>query len=227
MGVREAAGVWEGRARGDPRTADKPRVRWRSRDRGGGLATPLTRHLRGSLSLSRPLSHDALRLLKAAFHTFVPDERVLEGSGGLTGKTTAQIGLYAHRCQDNRGLVIDPGCRTPATPPPAGFFPPLLREGVAAERICTGRPRYAIAGDQDLKATLQLRRSEQRWMGPQVDVKWEGDRTREDKETTWPTRLHAHVAGMPTRRRTDSADGAVPPWEPAAISWRVGKVTQR
>ena len=49
----------------------------------------------------------------------------------------------------------------------------------------------------------------------------------EDKQTTWPSRLHAHDASTPTYRRTASADGAVPPWEPAAISWRVGKVTQR
>jgi hypothetical protein len=33
------------------------------------------------------------------------------------------------------GLVIHPGCRTPATPTPADFFPPLLREGVAAEGL--------------------------------------------------------------------------------------------
>ena len=48
--------------------------------------------------------------------TSVADERVLDGPEALTGETTAQIGLYAHRCQDNRGLVIDPGCELLTTP---------------------------------------------------------------------------------------------------------------
>jgi hypothetical protein len=41
-GLREAAGVWEGGARGDPGTAHKHRVRWRSKDGAGVLYTALT-----------------------------------------------------------------------------------------------------------------------------------------------------------------------------------------
>ena len=48
--------------------------------------------------------------------TSVADEQVLDGPEALTGETTAQIGLHAHRCQDNRGLVIDPGCELLTTP---------------------------------------------------------------------------------------------------------------
>jgi hypothetical protein len=40
------------------------------------------------------------QLLKAALHTFVADERVLDCSRDSTGKTTAQIGLYAHLHKD-------------------------------------------------------------------------------------------------------------------------------
>src|SRR5215203_667281 len=36
-------------------------------------------------------------------------------------------GLYAHRGQADWASLERPGALTPATPPPAGFFPPLLR----------------------------------------------------------------------------------------------------
>jgi hypothetical protein len=45
------------------------------------------------ISLPTP-NHDSLRLLKAALHTFVADEWVLEGPEDLSGETKAQIGLY-------------------------------------------------------------------------------------------------------------------------------------
>jgi hypothetical protein len=69
---------------------------------GAGAPThPCPRHRK--IPDQRPtLSHDALRLLKSALHTFVADERLLEGPEDLTGMTTAQIGLYAHRDQDSR-----------------------------------------------------------------------------------------------------------------------------
>ena len=57
------------------------------------------------------------------------------GPWGLTGYTSIQCGLYAHRGQADRGSLKRPGVDPPATPPPAGFFPPRLREGVAAEII--------------------------------------------------------------------------------------------
>jgi hypothetical protein len=48
----------------------------------------------------------------------------------LAGGRCLSNGLCAHRGQADRGLVIDPGRRTPACPSPAGLFPPLLRERV-------------------------------------------------------------------------------------------------
>jgi hypothetical protein len=68
--------------------------------------TPLTRHLRGSSFVSRPLSHDALWLLKAALHTVVADEQVLEGPEDVTGETTAQMGLYTHTDARTAGVYL-------------------------------------------------------------------------------------------------------------------------
>ncbi len=186
----------------------------------------LRRLLRTSLSsFARPLYR--LGPLQSRLERVCSRGEGSRGRWGLTGSTSLQSGFYAHLGQADRASGSRPWCEL-LLPLPGWSFPPHLRKGVAAERICTGRPRYAIADDRDLRATPSGRRSGQRWMGPQVDVKWEGDRTREeDKETRWPTRLHAHDAGTPTRRRTDSADGAAPPWELELISWRVGKVTQR
>jgi hypothetical protein len=48
---------------------------------------------------------------KPLFHTFVPDERVLEGPEDLTGKTTARIGLYANLCQDSLTSGDRPGTK--------------------------------------------------------------------------------------------------------------------
>jgi hypothetical protein len=55
------------------------------------------------------LSHDVPGLLKVSLSVFVADEQILDDPEDLTGKTTAQIGLYTHRGQDDRGLVIDQG----------------------------------------------------------------------------------------------------------------------
>ena len=109
-------GSWKGGARGDPRTAHKHRVR-SSRNGGGASTHPCPRHRK--LPDQRPtLIHDALRLLKSALHTFVADERLLQGPEDLTGKTTAQIGLYAHRAQDSRTSKKRPRVVTPANPRP-------------------------------------------------------------------------------------------------------------
>jgi hypothetical protein len=85
---------------------------------GAGASThPCPRHRK--LPDQRPtLIHDALRLLKSALHTFVADERLLQGPEDLTGKTTAQIGLYAHRAQDSRTSKKRPRVVTPANPRP-------------------------------------------------------------------------------------------------------------
>jgi hypothetical protein len=48
-------------------------------------------------------------VLKAALNVVVADERILESPEDPTGEIRAQIGLYAHRGQGGRGLVIDPG----------------------------------------------------------------------------------------------------------------------
>jgi hypothetical protein len=39
--------------------------------------------------------------LKAALNVVVGEERVLDDPEGLTDRTTAQNGLYAHLCQDS------------------------------------------------------------------------------------------------------------------------------
>jgi hypothetical protein len=48
------------------------------------------------------LSHDAPELFKAALQVVVAEERALDGPEDLTTETAAQIGLYAHLCQDSR-----------------------------------------------------------------------------------------------------------------------------
>jgi transposase len=63
-------------------------------------------------------SNEALRLLKAALHTFVADERVLEGPEDLTDKITAQMGLYSQPCQDSRTSDIGPPHELLTTPRP-------------------------------------------------------------------------------------------------------------
>jgi hypothetical protein len=92
--IHEAAGVWEGGACGDPSTAHKHLVRWRSKDGGGGLDTPLPRQPRGSLFPLPTPSHDAPELFKAASNVFVAAEQALDSPEDLTGMTTAEIGLY-------------------------------------------------------------------------------------------------------------------------------------
>ena len=47
-------------------------------------------------------SKDVPEPFKAALNVFVAEERALDGPEDLTGKATAQIGLYAHRGQDSR-----------------------------------------------------------------------------------------------------------------------------
>jgi hypothetical protein len=64
------------------------------------------------------LIHDAVELLKAALNVVVGDERLLDGPEDLTGKTTAQSGLYTHPCQHSRTLATSRGRLTPDTPPP-------------------------------------------------------------------------------------------------------------
>lgn len=59
--------------------------------------------------------------------------------GELAGGRYPSNGLYPHRSQADRGLVIDPGCRTPATPTPAGSF---------------RRPKGAGCGGMNLVSTL-------------------------------------------------------------------------
>ena len=54
------------------------------------------------------------------------------------------------------GLWQQTGCRTPTTPPPADFFPPLLGEGVAAERNAT---QLSDAGADGSLALRQSRSS--------------------------------------------------------------------
>jgi hypothetical protein len=64
-----------------------------------GFDTPLRMPLKNSRFSCRSRTRYP-QLLKAAVHTFVADERVLDGPRDLTGKTTAQIGLYVHLYKD-------------------------------------------------------------------------------------------------------------------------------
>jgi hypothetical protein len=48
------------------------------------------------------LIHDAVELLKTPLNVVVGEERALDGPEDLTTEATAQIGLYAHLCQDSR-----------------------------------------------------------------------------------------------------------------------------
>jgi hypothetical protein len=58
--------------------------------------------------------------LKAVLYSFVTDEQVLESPEGLRGKTTAQIGSYAHRCQGSRTSNAELPHKLLATLPPEG-----------------------------------------------------------------------------------------------------------
>jgi hypothetical protein len=75
------------------------------------------------MPLKKPLiplpipSHDALRLLKSAVHTFVADEQTLDDPRDLTEETTAQTDFYTHRGLDEQACSIRPGVLTPDTPP--------------------------------------------------------------------------------------------------------------
>jgi hypothetical protein len=62
-------------------------------------------------------SHDALRLLKSAVHTFVAEGQTLDDPSDLTDKTTAQTDFYTHRALDEQASSIRPGALTPDTPP--------------------------------------------------------------------------------------------------------------
>ena len=73
------------------------------------MDTPLTRPLKISGSSADP-SPQVPELLTTTSNVVVADEQHLDGSGSLTGKTTAQMGLYTHTCVRMPGpLVIDPG----------------------------------------------------------------------------------------------------------------------
>jgi hypothetical protein len=74
-------------------------------------------------------------LLKAALNVSVADERFLDSPKDLTGKTTAQIGLDTHPCQDGRGVVIDSGCRTPDYPCPVASSRAVDRPEGSAEEL--------------------------------------------------------------------------------------------
>ncbi len=83
----------------------------------GGIDTPDIPHEDSLIPLATP-SHDALRLLKAALKVVVAAERTLDGPRDLRHETTAQIGLYAHLCQDSR---------TSGNRPPHELLTPLPR----------------------------------------------------------------------------------------------------
>jgi hypothetical protein len=69
------------------------------------------------------LIHDAVELLKTPLNVVVAEERALDGPEDLTGKTMAQIGLYAHPCQDSRTLATSRERLTPDTPAPRSSHP--------------------------------------------------------------------------------------------------------
>jgi hypothetical protein len=54
---------------------------------------------------------------KAALNAVVAEEQALDGPEVLPHRTSAQIGLLAHRGQDSRTLAKSPGRLTPPTPP--------------------------------------------------------------------------------------------------------------
>jgi hypothetical protein len=64
------------------------------------------------------LSHDALRLLKAALNVVVAEGQTLDDPRDLTQETTARTGFYTHRGLDGEASSIRPGVLTPDTPPP-------------------------------------------------------------------------------------------------------------
>jgi hypothetical protein len=64
-----------------------------------------------------------------------PTNQCSECQRGQRDGRSLQNGLYPPRGQADRASGSRPGVETPDTPPSAGYFPPLLREGVAAERI--------------------------------------------------------------------------------------------
>jgi hypothetical protein len=59
------------------------------------------------------------------------------GRGAPTRYSKPSTQLLRASSPGERASQERPGVEHPATPLPAGFFPPLLREGVAAERIST------------------------------------------------------------------------------------------
>jgi hypothetical protein len=61
-------------------------------------------------------------LCRLSLNVVVDEERALDGPEDLTTETIAHIGLYTHRAQADRGLVIDLGCRIPDTPTPVDSF---------------------------------------------------------------------------------------------------------
>jgi hypothetical protein len=62
-------------------------------------------------------------------------ERTFDGPEDPTVLKSPRNGLYAHRAQADRISPKRPGVEPPATPPPAGFFPPLLREGLRRKEL--------------------------------------------------------------------------------------------
>jgi hypothetical protein len=74
-----------------------------------------------------------LELLKALSDVVEAAEQVLDTPEGLTGWETLYKWLLYTELRTTGVQLSTRGCRTLATPPPAGYFPPLLGEGVAAE----------------------------------------------------------------------------------------------
>ena len=63
------------------------------------------------------LIHDAVEPLKASLNVVVVSERALDGPEDLTNET-AQMSLYTHRCQDDRGQLATRGAELLTTPTP-------------------------------------------------------------------------------------------------------------
>jgi hypothetical protein len=102
-------------------------------------------HRRSILHLLLIPRRDALRLLKATFNVVEADERVPSMPEDLTGWEKPSKPLVRASRAGRPGHIEDPGLNLLTTPASNRFIPPLLREGVAAERNGTAwanlRPR--------------------------------------------------------------------------------------
>jgi hypothetical protein len=67
----------------------------------GSIDTPLILSLEPTIPLLT-LIDSAVELLKASLNVVVAEEQAFDGPEGLTSEAAAQIGLYAHPCQDGR-----------------------------------------------------------------------------------------------------------------------------